>query len=177
VHLVASASRSSSLACKPPQATRHTLPAILSRLLSTPTPKSCRDSLATTASRVHHNASSFAPPACPAAFNRYIKSRVSDEADSALQKVFRPAAVLSSTGRPPWYVHELNFESCQPLIVSPQVLWKRKPVQFLPVPEIDNDNEEVCALSKYLFVGVSGRLILVALGLAYCPDRGDLHDI
>jgi hypothetical protein len=31
------------------------------------------------------------------------------------------------------------------LTPTPQVLFKRKPVQFLPVPEIDDDHQEVRA--------------------------------
>jgi hypothetical protein len=32
------------------------------------------------------------------------------------------------------------------LTPRPQVLFKRKPVQFLPVPEIEDENQEVCTL-------------------------------
>lgn len=32
------------------------------------------------------------------------------------------------------------------LTPCPQVLFKRKPVQFLPVPEIDDENQEVRTL-------------------------------
>lgn len=31
----------------------------------------------------------------------------------------------------------------RPLTPTPQVLFKRKPVQFLPVPEIDDEHQEV----------------------------------
>jgi hypothetical protein len=65
---------------------------------------------------------------------------------------------------------------------APQVLFKRKPVQFLPVPEIDDDHQEVRA--PWLARPNCGQLIdpnwilttLRDIGLAYPPDgRGLSH--
>jgi hypothetical protein len=61
------------------------------------------------------------------------------------------------------------------LTPRPQVLFKRKPVQFLPVPEIEDENQEVRTLDippRRWPIDHSWILTtLCDIGLAYLPDR------
>jgi hypothetical protein len=67
----------------------------------------------------------------------------------------------------------------QKLTPGPQVLFKRKPVQFLTAPEIEDENQEVRSLPLSPFWSATPAIAAnppTPPGLAYPPDgRGLSH--